>query len=863
MSNSSHYGPEIGPERPGTPPLRRPGRSGAAHRARSGMPGRTGMPGRAGRAAAAGRNWLADKSASGPFARVGGGHGGGRRGGNGGYGGGGGDGYGGGRGGGGRRRAGDRPVRTGWRRYLPSWKIVLGVCGLGFLGACTLVGVAYAMTPVPKTPNQGVQDQASIFYYRDGKTEIGRIGVKRQIVDLKQVPPSVQDAVLAAENRSFRTDPGFSPTGIARAVWNNVRGGATQGGSTITQQLAKNYYSDPANRTMSRKFKELFISVKLENKYDKDQILQLYLNTIYFGRDTYGIQAAAQEYFHTNVSHLRTDQAALLAGIIQNPNMDPRSKANRTYVTMRYDYVLDGMASMGRLSPEAAAKYKAKLPKVYPASRSGAFSGQNGYLLERAKKALAGMGITDQMISKNGYRVVTTWDKGLQDAAKRSVEATKKRNGFGKDVRIGLASIDASSGEVLAAYGGPDYLKQYFDDAFQSQVQAGSSFKPYVLAAGLEQGIGLKSLFDTRSPQTFGNHGEVLPKGQQGYTVHNDSNESFGVKDLVFSTAQSLNTVYVPLGLKAGLDNVVKSAENAGIPKDSPGLNAGVGGIALGQAALRPLDQAAGFATFANKGRANTPHSIKAVYLNDIDKKRNKPWKRPELDKKDEPAFGPESEGIAADATYAMQAVVKYGTGTRARLPDGRPVAGKTGTTNENKAAWFVGYTPQVSTAVAMWRQVDTKKGTKFLPLRLPGVGDVYGGRIPAEIWRDYMTVAMDGKPVEQFPPPANVGEIHKYATPKPTVKPTPTPNPNKFCDRFGGFFKRRCQNQTPTPTPTCQQQGGLGQQCPTPTPTPDPCLQNPFLPGCRNNGGGGGGGGGNSPAVTQELSQTVVRTDE
>jgi membrane peptidoglycan carboxypeptidase len=818
------------------------------------------MPGRAGRAAAAGRSWLAEKSASGPFARVGGGgHGGGRRGGNGGSGG-----YGGGRfgGGGGRRRAGDKPVRTGWRRYVPSWKIVLGVCGLGFLGACTLVGVAYAMTPVPKTPNQGVRDQASIFYYRDGRTEIGRVGVKRQIVDLKQVPPSVQDAVLAAENRSFRSDPGFSPTGIARAVWNNVRGGATQGGSTITQQLAKNYYSDPTNRTMSRKFKELFISVKLENKYDKDRILQLYLNTIYFGRNTYGIQAAAHEYFHTDVARLRTDQAALLAGIIQNPNMDPRSKANRAYVTMRYDYVLDGMVSMGRLTPEAAAKYKARLPKVYAESRNGVFAGQNGYLLHRAEVALQSLGITEQDISKYGYRIVTTWDKNLQEAARRSVESYKKQKGFGKDVRVGLVSIDAKTGEVLAAYGGPDYVKQYTDDAFQSNVQAGSSFKPYVLAAGLEQGIGLKSLFDTRSPQTFGNGGEVLPRGQEGYTVHNDGNEAFGVKDLVFATAHSLNTVYVPLGLKAGLDNVVKAAENAGIPKESPGLNAGVGGIALGQAALRPLDQAAGFATFANQGRANTPHSIKVVYRNDADMKHHKVWKRPKLDKKNEPAFGPESEGIAADATYAMQAVVKYGTGTRARLPDGRPVAGKTGTTNENKAAWFVGYTPQVSTSVAMWRQVSTKKGPKFLSLRgIGGYSQIYGGQLPADIWRDYMTVAMDGKQIEQFPPPANVGEIHKYATPKPTVKPTPTPNPNKFCDRFGGFFKRRCQNQTPTPTPTCQQQGGPGQQCPSPTPTPDPCLQNPFLPGCRN--GGGGGGGGNSPAVTQELSQTVVRTDE
>jgi membrane peptidoglycan carboxypeptidase len=741
--------------------------------------------------------------------------------------------------------------------------MVLGVMGLGVLGACTLVGVAYAMTPVPDDPTvKGVQDQASIFYYRDGKTEIGRIGTKREIIpSLKQVPAPVQDAVLAAENRSFRTDPGFSPTGIARAVWNNVRGGATQGGSTVTQQLAKNYYSDPANRTMTRKFKELFISVKLEQKYDKDEILRLYLNTIYFGRNTYGIQAAAREYFHTDVAHLKPDQAALLAGIIQNPSADPRVKRNVPYVSQRYQYVLDGVVGMGRMNPADAAKYKAKLPKVAAPSKSGAFAGQNGYLLKRAEDALGSIGLTEQMVSKGGYRVVTTWDKDLQAAAKRSVESIKKQNDFGKSVRIGLASIDARTGELVAAYGGPDYLKQPLDDAYYSRVQAGSSFKPYVLAAGLQQGIGLRSLFDTRSPQKFGNDGESLPGDQKGYEVHNDSNEAFGVKDLVFSTAHSVNTVYVPLGLKAGLDNVVKAAENAGIPEKAPGLHAGVGGISLGQAALSPLNQATGFATFANKGRANTPHSIKVVYRNAADMKRHKVWKRPQLEKKNEPAFGPESEGIAADATEAMEAVVKSGTGTRARLPDGRPVAGKTGTTNENKAAWFVGYTPQVSTSVAMWQQKDTKKGPVFLPLRFASGGEVYGGRIPAEIWRDYMTVAMTGKPVQQFPPPANVGETRKYATPTPTIK-TPEPNPfDKFCRNHPD--RPRCQTAPPNPGTSCPPDGGFfGQPCPSPSPTPDDrCNRIPPPQGCENTGGGGDGGTNDSVATPQPAA--AARTEE
>ncbi len=745
---------------------------------------------------------------------------------------------------------------------MPSWKVVLGVMGLGVLGACTLVGVAYAMTPVPETPNEGVQDQASIFYYRDAKTEIGRIGVKRQIVDIKQVPVHVQDAVLAAENRSFRTDPGFSPTGIARAVLNRGQKG---GGSTVTQQLAKNYYSDINNRTMSRKFKELFISIKMEDKYDKNEILELYLNTIYFGRDTYGIQAAAQEYFHTDVRRLTTQQAALLAGIIQNPNNDPRAKANRAYATQRYGYVLDGLVAMGKLDAAAAAKYKAKLPRVAAVSRSGAFAGQNGYLLQRAKNALHQMGITDQMISKNGYRIVTTWDRGLQQAAKRAVENYKRQNGFGKDIRIGLASIDARNGEMLAAYGGPDYLKQFFDDAYQSRVQSGSSFKPYVLAAGLQHGIGLKSLFDTKSPQSFAVDGESIPPSTDAYTVRNSDNEQFGVKDLTFSTAHSLNTVYVPLGLKVGLDKVVKAAVNAGVPKESPGLNTGEGGVSLGQAVLRPLDQAAGFATFANKGRANTPHSIRAVYRTDADLKKKEAWKKPKLDKRNEPAFGPESEGIAADVSHAMQAVVRNGTGTRARLPDGRPVAGKTGTTDKNKSAWFVGYTPQISTSVAMWRQVDTKKGPKFLSLRgVGGYSQIFGGQLPADIWRDYMSVAMNGKQIEQFPPPANVGETHKYATPTPTIKP-PKRDKREDCRRFGLFDNPRCR-QEPTPPPTCQPGGGgfaETQPCPSPTPSESEEECDPLFPNCREDGGGGNGGGGNGETTTQQRAQSVARTEE
>jgi membrane peptidoglycan carboxypeptidase len=647
------------------------------------------------------------------------------------------------------------------RRFIPSWKIVVAAGVVGWLLVIGVVGTAYAMTPVPNDPTvAGVQDQGSLIFYRDGKTLIGKIGTKRQNVSLRQVPESVQNAVLSAEDRSFRSNPGFSPTGIIRAAWNNLTGGSREGGSTITQQLAKNYYSDPSNRTVSRKFKELFISVKLERKMSKDDILGLYLNTVYFGRNVYGIEAAAQEYFHTDVNKLHQDQAALLAGIIQSPNHDPADSANTAYVTQRYRYTLDGLVSMGKLDKSQAEGLKAHLPTVSPAGGSD-FAGQNGYLLRRTLNALQALGITQDMVGKNGYRIVTTWDKNLQEKARRAVEGYKKHKGFGGDVRIGLASVDVRTGEMVAAYGGPDYLKQFFDDAYQSRVQAGSSFKPYVLAAGLRKGIGLRSVFDTDSPVTFDGQGNPVKAGQPGgYTVHNDEDEHFGPKDLVYSTAHSINTVFVPLGLKAGLGNVVSTAESAGVPGDSPGLTSGLGGITLGQAAVRPLDQAVGFATFANSGTYVTPHSIRAVYT---DAAMKKLYKKPAISR--HKAFGPQSAGIAADTTYALQAVVTSGTGTRAQLPDGRPVAGKTGTTNENKAAWFVGYTPQLSTSVAMWRQ----QGNTFLSLRgIGGYSQIYGGQIPADIWRDYMSYAMRGQPVRQFAPPAFMGRAQRFAKPEP-----------------------------------------------------------------------------------------------
>lgn len=670
---------------------------------------------------------------------------------------------------------------------MPSWKVVAGVCTLGLVGFATLVWVAYENTPTPAEPTvAGVEDQASIFYYADG-TEIGRIGKKRQSVELKQMPPIVQDAVLAAENRSFRTDPGFSVKGTTRAVWMNLTGGSG-GGSTITQQLAKNYYSDPNNRTMSRKFQELFISLKLEDKHSKDEILKLYLNTIYFGRDTYGIQAASREYFGEDVWKLSPDQAAVLGGIIQNPNRDPGEKANRAWLNERYQYTLKGLVSMGKMSKADADRYMAKLPKINKAGTGNQlYGGQRGYMLMRAKEELRRLGIDDKELTTKGLRIYTTFDRKKMAQAKEAAEHTVPQVRPGplakKKIRVGLVSVNTANGEVVAFYGGPDYLTQAFDNVWSGSAQAGSAMKPYVLATALKQNYSLKSLVEGRSMTPIDSGGNVVPEGTPGAVSIPNSHDEGPAINLIRATQDSVNTAFIQLMGKVGIQDVIKTETDAGIAPDllkphSAGLN-----LALGVNNIRPIEQAAGYATFANGGIYHQPHVIRTVKMADNKTVRLKPKFESRR------VFDPT---VAADATYAMQQVIKGGTATAAALPDGRDAAGKTGTTDRNVATWFVGYVPQISTAVTMYNDATGPDGQKK-SLILDGLGEVQGGTIPARIWRHYMTDATQGMTPESFPSPVFGGIVQRWAKPFPENENGGRP---PWCDSPIGLYDPRCQDR-------------------------------------------------------------------
>ncbi|WP_286991128.1 transglycosylase domain-containing protein [Thermomonospora sp. CIF 1] len=743
----------------------------------------------------------------------------------------------GGSGGRGRRSGGDKPEKTGWRRFVPSWKVMLGVLGLCILSFCTLIGVAYAMTPVPEAGNEDATKTAAIFYYDDGKTEIGRIGTNRELVDLKDVPLHVQEAVIAAENRSFRTDPGFSVKGILRAVWVNLTGGEMQGGSTITQQLAKNYYLSN-ERTMSRKFKELFISVKLGQQKGKDQILEDYLNTIYFGRQAYGIQAASKTYFGVPVNKLRPDQGAMLAAIIQRPGQLGTEDYEKETLD-RYRYVLDGMVKTGALTKADYDKYQARLPKTRPINSGQTFAGQNGYMIRRALKELErDQGITEDEIIRNGLHIVTTFNQAKMKAAQYAAERTisslhPKRKS--EHIRVGIASVETGTGRVVAFYGGPDYLKQEFDNVWAGSAQAGSAMKPYVLATALKENWSLKTLVEGRSGIAFDSQGNPVPPGTPGATIPipNGHREPPAI-DLIEATKNSINTAYVQLGMKVGLGDVIETATDAGIASDLLEPHRHAYGLSLGINDIRPIEQAAGYATFANGGTYYQPHVVDKVLTKDKKTYKTLKWK------KRENIF---SKEVAADVTYAMQAVVNGGTGTAAKLADGRPVAGKTGTTDKNVATWFVGYIPQLSTAVAVYN--DQKE-----TLVLDGAV-VQGGTVPARLWNVYMTQATRGMEIQQFPPPAYVGVAQKFAT----VQPSPSETP--MCEPGQESTEEEPCRERPRRHRPCIPPGCGGNRPPEDNDPPGLCERFPNAPGCRNpgptpnpspSGDGGGDDGGGGP---------------
>ncbi|OYO18567.1 penicillin-binding protein [Enemella dayhoffiae] len=728
---------------------------------------------------------------------------------------------------------------------------VLLIAGL-VTGIAGVVGVAWAYqrTEIPD-PNAEFQSNTSYVYFRDGETRMGNFMIQnRQSIDYDKMPASIKDAVVAAENRTFWTDRGISIPGMIRAAFTIAKGGEMQGGSTITQQYIKILYLT-SDRTLTRKFKELFLAVKLGREVPKEQILQGYLNTIYFGRGAYGIQSASRAYFNVNADQLTVPQAAVLASVLNNPSaLDPSDPEDHQRLLDRYRYTLQGMEEMGKLSAAQTVEFSQKLPDFPEIPLNQRYAGSNGYLLKMIEQELAAKGMSQAQIAGGGLKIVTTFDTAAQDAAVASAQkytqqaatrASKKQDP--NQLHAAIASVDNASGEVLALYGGADYLKSQRNWATTAR-QTGSTFKAFALAAGLRDGFNLYSTFEG---DTFTPKGDSVPS-------RNEFSQQYGPVNLIEATAQSINTAFVDLtvqlsdkGRSNGPEKVLKGAEDAGAPRGS-GWDPNSNRITLGIPEVSPLAMAGAYATFANDGKQIAPHVVREVF----DDKGNSIYKADTTGKQ---AF---DQGVARDVTFALSNVVEQGTGRQVATLD-RPVAGKTGTAGVRDdviSSWFVGYTKQISTAVMY---VAGDAGTSDLdPFARPGDQTFFGGSYPAMTWADYMKVATKGQKVLDFPDPAFVNR-NKARNPAPTksTNPTARPTPSASAAPSTPPPTSSAPPTTQPPTtqpPTTQPPTTQPPSSRPPTTTGPPPTTRPPATAQATQGGPGGQGG-------QAGQQTAPRT--
>ncbi|MET0839612.1 MAG: transglycosylase domain-containing protein [Marmoricola sp.] len=699
-------------------------------------------------------------------------------------------------------KTGEKP--TPRRRVLSvlKWMLVTGL-----VLALVLAGIgyfAYRNTTIPDA-NKAFEAQSSFVYWAGGKGKIGRFAEQnRESIPLADIPQSMQDAAIAAEDRTFYSNSGIDPKGILRAAFSNAKGNATQGASTITQQYVKILYLSQ-ERTLSRKVKEAFLSLKVQQEKSKSDILEGYLNTIYFGRGAYGVQAAANAYFDKPAKELTVPESAMLAAVLNSPNyLSPnRGAPGRDALIERYDYVLDGMVSSGAIDATEADKYRGKLPRLGKPKANNMYGGQRGFMLTMVRDELKKIGFDDAQIDSGGLRVETTFTRKAMKASEEGV-LDQRPQGL-KKLHVATASVDVQTGALRGFYAGQNYLDSQLNWARLGS-SPGSAFKPFALAAGLKGGFSLKDTFDGNSPYEYKEGGgQVVNEGP------GDGNDYGSSISLTKATEDSVNTAYADLtdSLPDGPQKVLNTAVSLGIPRSSPGLEPNRA-IALGSATISPINMANAYATIANGGVHHDWFTVRRVTRASDNKVL---WRVP---RKQDRVL---SEDIASDVSYALQQVVTNGTGQNAQAL-GRPAAGKTGTaTNDDgdvSSSWFVGYTPQVATAVMYVRGKGNEALNGFLPT-------YFGANFPTFTWRAIMGQILDGTDPEDFPPPANVDGDAPDQGHAPYTPPPPPP--------------KKTEKAKPKPKPT--------RAAPT---TQAPATQPPASPQPEPSQPGGGGGGGPGP---------------
>ena len=682
------------------------------------------------------------------------------------------------------RNAAERRWHQRLKRY-----VIAGVPA-AFLFGLLFFSAAYALIDIPK-PTDISTARSTIVQDRNGKL-IARLHAEADRVDIgfEQMPQHLRQAVIAAEDRTFYTHSGVSIPSIIRAAFANVTGlGVEQGGSTITQQFVKNAYVG-SERTMWRKFKEAIVSLKVERQLSKNEILEDYLNTIYFGRGAYGVEAAAQTYFRKHAQSLELQESALLAALISAPeSYDP--VRNPEVAKRRRDEVLKVMARLGAITEAQSTEAIAQPVKVRQRSiTTTAPSTIAAHFVEDVRRILV-RDYGDDRVYRGGLVVKTTLDLRLQRFAEEAVKTVLDRK---DDPEAALVAIDNATGGVLAMVGGRTYEENEFNLASQGRRQAGSAFKPFVLASAIDQEYSIKSRFDAPAKIT-------LETGFQPWEVHNYDDRNYGEIDMVRATENSVNTFYAQLILKIGPQNAAQMANVAGVTsKLQP-----VPSLTLGTSEVSPMELTGAYATFASSGMHAQPHLIRVIQ----DRDGNVLF---------ESEIRPQRvlrAKVADTVAHVLTRVVKNGTGRRADMGS-RPVGAKTGTTEDHVDAWFQGFTRQISTGVWMGFPDGKRKMTN-----VRGIA-VSGSSFPAQIWRAFMddAIAELELPIEGFGKPTSEGEIlneepSPTPTPSTTVVPslpaTPTPQPK--------------ETKTPGPPPSDE-----------PSPSPS---------GAPSGGGKGGGGGG------------------
>jgi penicillin-binding protein 1A len=728
-----------------------------------------------------------------------------------------------------KKKARSRPLV---RRIL-RWFVLAGI--LGGAASVTVLVAAYSQLEIPATPPPLQTTQVLDVH---GKV-IGEYHatIDRTVVPFSEMPVHLRDAVLAAEDANFYEHRGIDPIGILRALWADIRAGsAVQGGSTITQQLVKSVYAghyedDPETgeriyvvpeRSVPEKIREALLAIKLEQELSKDEILQRYLNTIYFGHGAYGVEAAAQTYWRKPARNLTVLQAATLAAAIRSPStFDPALNPGDSQI--RRDWVLERMVGTGALDEAEAQTMLGRPVKTNPAPDSG-FPPRLGYFLDYTRRGLMDR-YGEGQVYGGGMRITTTLDLAWQRAAEGAV-ATWLPNAT--DPEAALVAIDPRDGAIRAMIGGRDFGVSRVNLATGqggSGRQAGSAFKVFTLAAAMEQGYALSSVWDGPSTITIPDQ-ECYTDGAP-WTLSNASDEEAGVFTLRQATAHSVNTIYAQLVTRVGPEQVVDVAHRLGIRSDLAPYCA----ITLGTEAVNPLEMTSAYATLAARGIRNDPTPIQEV----ADAAGR------ELEALDPRPVQAMDQNDADLVTYALQSVLTEGTGFRARI--GRPAAGKTGTAQDYADAWFCGYTPQLATCVWVGYPDAERPLTD-----IGGFPALYGGTIPALIWQEFMTAAMAELPAEEFARPsfddATLGPVSPTPSMSPTLSPTPSGSPTDVPTTNPG------QGQGPSATPSGQvsqspsppattspspdaggQGGGTTTSAPSPTPSTSPKSKSEILP--------------------------------